>query len=245
MRLSKSWTIALKDFKTFGQKRTLIYSILVLPILLSILLSLVTNLIVNRAVDPKASLAPILPAFTFFYVILAGVIPTAISSYTIVGEKVEKTLEPLLATPVTDSEILLGKGISAFVPSVSAILGGSVLFMILADLVTHGTFGYYYFPNWRAATVLLLMVPLASVMSVEWNVIVSSRMTDVRVAQQVGALVVIPFAGIYVLGEVDIIQLGVISTLLVISGIMLLVDVIALFSARTIFQREEILTKWK
>src|SRR5438132_13137977 len=134
--------------------------------------------------SPAAQLPVLLPAFAFFYLILAGFIPTSIASYSIVGEKVEKCLEPLLATPTTDGEILLGKGISAFLPPIVVILGGSAVFMVLMDLVTRGTLGYAFFPNWNAGIALFLMVPLAAIMSVEWNVIISSRVSDVRVAMQ-------------------------------------------------------------
>src|SRR5512137_2763049 len=143
MRLSKSWVIARKDFKTFRRKRNVLYTLLIAPIMITVLLSVVLTI----KHIPAAALDYLLPAFAFFYVILAGVVPTAIASYTIVGEKVEKTLEPLLASPVTDGEILLGKGISAFLPSILAIWGGSVLFIVLADVATFSTFGYYYFPN--------------------------------------------------------------------------------------------------
>jgi hypothetical protein len=59
-------------------------------------------------------------------------LPVAIASYSLVGEKIERSLEPLLATPATDGEILLGKGIAAFVPPVAAIWAGAVVFMALA-----------------------------------------------------------------------------------------------------------------
>jgi len=241
VRLAKSWVISRKDFKAFRRKKNVLYTLLIFPIAISILLSAV--LTVKQI--PAAQLSSLLPAFAFFYVILAGVVPTAIASYTIVGEKVEKTLEPLLAAPVTDGEILLGKGISAFLPSILAIFGGSILFMVLADLATQNTFGYYYFPNVNTALTIFLMVPLATLMSVEWNVVVSGRVTDVRIAQQLGGLIVLPFALIYVLGEINVIPLNVTNNLLIISGILALIDV-ALFSlARETFQREEILTKWK
>jgi hypothetical protein len=113
------------------------------------------------------------------------------------------------------------------------------------DLVTHDTLGYYFFPNWNAAVVLFLMVPLAIIMSVEWNVIVSSRVSDVRVAQQIGILLMLPFAGIYVAGELDLIPLSSINNLLIITGILLVVDLLLLYVARATFRREEILTKWK
>jgi len=111
--------------------------------------------------------------------------------------------------------------------------------------VTYGTLGYYYFPNWNAAIVLFLMVPLAAILSVEWNVIISARVSDVRVAQQIGILLVLPFGGIYVAGELDLIPLGSTSNLLIIAGILLVVDLLLLYVAKATFRREEILTKWK
>jgi ABC-2 type transport system permease protein len=248
MRLSKSWIIALKDFKIFRRKRYVIYSLVALPLIVSFLLpiTIVYEGYQNGGSGISATeLVILLPAFTFFYLILAGMIPTTIASYTLVGEKLEKSLEPLLATPTTDGEILLGKGIAAFLPPIGAILGGATILMVLMDLVTHGTLGYYFFPNWNAAVVLFLLVPLAAVMSVEWNVIISARVSDVRVAQQIGILLILPFGGIYVGGELGIVPLGSTSDLLIISGILLAVDLLLLYVARATFRREEILTKWK
>jgi len=247
MRLSKSWIIASKDFAIFLKKRNILYSILIVPLLVSVLFPTVVVFAGRNGGRgiPAAQLPVLLPAFAFFYLILAGFIPTSIASYSIVGEKVEKSLEPLLATPTTDGEVLLGKGISAFLPPIAAIWGGSAVFMVLIDLVTRGTLGYNFFPNWNAGIVLFLMVPLAAIMSVEWNVIISSRVSDVRVAMQLGALVVLPFGGIYVSGELNLISLGDASNLLIIAGILLVVDVLLLYVARATFRREEILTKWK
>ena len=55
----------------------------------------------------------------------------------------------------------------------------------------------------------------------------------------------LPFAGIYVAGELDLIPLGDTTNLLIISGILLVVDPLLLYVARATFRREEILTKWK
>src|SRR5437773_2575171 len=144
-----------------------------------------------------------------------------------------------------DAVGIVREGISAFLPPIAAIWGGSAVFMVLIDLVTRGTLGYNFFPNWNAGIVLFLMVPLAAIMSVEWNVILSSRVSDVRVAMQLGALVVLPFGGIYVAGELNLVPLGNASNLLIIAGILLVVDVLLLYVARATFRREEILTKWK
>ena len=242
MRLSKSWIIASKDFKVYSKKKNLIYVLFVIPLLIAFLIPGVIGYVAHKN---NAELTVFLPAFSFFYLILAGSLPSTIASYTLVGEKVEKSLEPLLATPTTDSEILLGKGIAAFIPPFVAILAGSAVFMAFMDLVTRSKLGYYFFPNWNSDIVLFLMVPLAVIMSVEWNIAVSARVSDVRAAQQLGYLIVLPLMGIYVSGELGIINLGHTSNLLIVAGILLVVDIILLYVARATFQREEILTSWK
>jgi len=247
MRFSQAWIVASKDFAMFTKKRNILYTIIIFPLMITGLLSGVTWYIQHKgsgSVSP-AELTTLLPAFTFFYFILAAVIPTTIASYSIVGEKVEKSMEPLLATPTTDGEILLGKGVAAFVPAILAVLGTSALFMGLCDAFTVGKLGYYYFPNESSAVVLFLMVPLGVVVSVEWNVLVSSRVSDVRIAQQLGSLMVLPFAGIYVGGEIGLVPLGDTNDLLMIAAVLAFILLVMLYAVQAIFQRDAILTRWK
>ena len=243
MRLSKSWIIAAKDLKTLRKKKGIIYMVAFVPLLIAVLIPTVIGYIGEK--KTPAELVVLLPAFLFFYVILGSYLSTPIASYTIAGEKLEKSLEPLLATPTTDSEILFGKGIAAFLPPLVAVLGGSALFMLFMDLTTKGRLGYYYFPDWNSAIVILLLLPLALLMSVQMNVIVSSKVTDIRSGQQLGALTIIPFVGVYAAGELDLINLGDATNLLIIAGALVLVDVLLFFVSRATFRREEILTKWK
>jgi ABC-2 type transport system permease protein len=248
MRLSKSWIIASKDFKTFRKKRQIIYSLVAVPLIVAVLIPAVVGYAGQKNGAngiPATELVILLPAFLFFYVILAAYLPTPIASYTMIGEKVEKSLEPLLATPTTDEEILFGKGIAAFIPPLAAVWGGATVFMIVMDLMTQSTLGYYYFPNWDAAALLLTLVPLAALLSVQVNVIVSSRISDVRTGQQIGVLTILPFAGLYVAGELKLIDLGSTTNFLIIIGTLLAVDVLLFFISRATFRREEILTKWK
>ena len=82
-------------------------------------------------------------------------------------------------------------------------------------------------------------------MSVEWNVLVSSRVSDVRIAQQVGVLIILPLAGIYLAGEINLISLGDTGNLLIVAAALGIIDLILLYVVRATFMREEILTKWK
>jgi ABC-2 type transport system permease protein len=245
MRLRKSWIITSKDFKTFRRKRNVIYSTIIFPLVAAILLPLVIEFAGrNTGGIPAAALPDLLDAFAFFFVIGAATLPTAIASYSIVGEKVEKSLEPLLATPTTDGEILLGKIVAAFLPSVLAIYAGASIFMALIDRITYGQLGYLYFPNPRMEVILLLIVPLASMLCVELNVILSARVSDVRAVQQLGGLAVLPFAGIYVAGEIGLVSLTT-DNLLLVAAVLTAIDLVLFYLSTVTFRREEILTKWK
>jgi len=245
MRLSKAWIIAARDFKIFRRVKNVWYSIIIFPVVISVLFPAILEYLAIRGSHGLAAssvLPNLLTSFSFFLVIGAAYVPLGIASYSIVGEKVEKSLEPLLATPLTDAEILLGKAISAIIPTLVAMYAAAAVFMVGIDEVTFSTLGYYYFPNWNIATLLLVLMPVAIVMSVLFSVIVSSRVNDVRSANSFGIFILFPLLGIYLLSETSIITLDV-NGLLIISGVLLAVAVALFFVSTKTFRREEILTK--
>jgi ABC-type Na+ efflux pump permease subunit len=245
MRLSKAWIIAEKDFAIFRKKKSVIYSVVLFPLFVSISLPLIVQFIGSQSGGiPAEALTTVLNAFSFFYITGAVTLPTAIASYSLVGEKVQKSIEPLLATPTTEAEILLGKSIAAFLPPIAAIYIGAVLFMALIDSLTYSTLGYFYFPNWNMGVIILLLAPLGSILSIEFDILISSRVNDVRAAQQLGGIVALPFLGIYILAEASILSLETIN-LLIISASLVAIDVILFYISKAVFRREKILTKWK
>jgi ABC-2 type transport system permease protein len=245
MRLSKAWIIAEKDFAIFRKKKSVIYSVVLFPLFVSISLPLIVQFIGSQSGGiPAEALTTVLNAFSFFYITGAVTLPTAIASYSLVGEKVQKSIEPLLATPTTEAEILLGKSIAAFLPPIAAIYIGAVLFMALIDSLTYSTLGYFYFPNWNMGVIILLLAPLGSILSIEFDILISSRVNDVRAAQQLGGIVALPFLGIYILAEASILSLETIN-LLIISASLVAIDVILFYISKAVFCREKILTKWK
>ncbi len=245
MNLRNVWTVAWKDLKIFTKRKSVIYSTVLFPLFVGVGLPLVLHYAGKQGGGiPAAQLPGLLNSFAFFFVVGAATLPTGIASYSLVGEKVQKSMEPLLATPVSDGEILLGKIVSALLPPLGAIYCGSVVFMALMDDFFYRTLGYYYFPNWSIALILLVVVPLASLLCVELDVILSSKMNDVRAVQQAGTVIVIPFAGIYVASEIGVFALNT-ANLLIISGVMFLAELVLFYLTRATFDREEILTNWK
>ncbi len=59
----------------------------------------------------------IISQFLVLFLIIPIIIPVTIASYSIVGEKTTRTLEPLLATPITTAELLWGKTLAAIIPA--------------------------------------------------------------------------------------------------------------------------------
>lgn len=245
MRLSKAWIIAEKDFAIFRKKKSVIYSVVLFPLFVSISLPLIVQFIGSKSGGvPAEALPTVLNAYSLFFITGAVTLPTAIASYSLVGEKVQKSIEPLLATPTTEREILLGKSIAAFLPPIAAISMGAVIFMALIDSITYSTSGYFYFPNWNMGVIMFLLAPLGSILSIEFNILISSRVSDVRAAQQLGGIVALPFVGLYVLAEASILSLES-SNLLIISASLVAIDVILFYISEAVFRREKILTKWK
>jgi ABC-2 type transport system permease protein len=244
MNLETSLTIAAKELKVIRRKKSIIYSIIFLPLFLSIGFSLVIQSQIASSTGIPSTYALGFNSLTYFFVVLSAILPASIAAYSIVGEKVEKSLEPLLATPTTDEEILFGKSVAAFIPPMLAIWAGASIFMALSDYLSHNLLSFYYFPNWTAGVMLLLLAPLAAIMSIELAVIVSSRVSDVRGANQIGSLMFIPFMGVFLAGVEGIFPFNAIN-LLIISGIVLIADVALFFLSASTFNREEILTKWK
>ncbi len=239
------WKIALKEMKVIRRKKSIMGYIVALPILLSIVFSLIVkNQIVSSSNGISSQYQLGLEALTYIFVVMAAVLPSSIAAYSIVGEKVEKSLEPLLATPTSDIEILLGKGVASFLPPMISIWVGATIFMFATDSLTYNLLSFYYFPNWSAGIMLFLLAPLASIFGIEVSVILSSRVTDIRGANQLAGLMWIPFMGIFIAGVDGIIDFGV-GSLLVISVIVLIIDLGLFFLSKATFNREEILTKWK
>jgi ABC-type Na+ efflux pump permease subunit len=234
----------------FKKNRYILYSLIALPLLMGIVIPgiLIFSLQAESSGINNAQLLQsaemLINLFTAYFVVIAAVLPTIIASYSFVGEKMEKSLEPLLATPTTDSELLFGKSLAAFIPCVGATYVGTAIFVVIIDVWSSMTLGVLLLPNLYWAVVMGLMTPLACVLSVEANVIISSRVNDIRAAQQIGGLIILPLLMVMILAStiqfIPLVTLG-----LIVSGALAAADLALFYLAKATFQREEILTKWK
>lgn len=165
--------------------------------------------------------AYLLNEFMLLFMMMPLIIPITIAAYSVVGEKATRSLEPLLAT-------LLCFGI----------------FVALMPLVgvTPRLFAYITGPTWLLA--VLVAGPLMAVAAVNFALIVSSRVNDPRVAEQLSTIIIVPLLAVLFGSLAGIIVLNVTNMLIGIV-IMLVADVALVYLGARLFQREVILTRWK
>lgn len=186
----------------------------------------------------------VLNQFLLMFMMMPLLIPTAIAAYSIVGEKTTRSLEPLLATPITTEELLTGKALAAAIPAILASWASFFLFVLLMPLVkaSPDLIAQVLSPTWLIA--VLLIGPLMAVAAVNLAVIVSSRVNDPRVAEQIAGVLIVPLLAVMFaqIGGLLVINR---ELMLISVAVMLVVDALLIYAGARLFQRETILTRWK
>ena len=182
--------------------------------------------------------------FLVLFLMMPLMVPVTIAAYSIVGEKVTRSLEPLLATPISTTKLLLAKGLAAALPGIVTAWVSYALFLIGARIfaVSDRVFDIFVNPMWLVA--MLVLAPLLTIMAVNVGIIVSSRTSDPRAAEQLGSLIIVPLMILFIGPMAGFIQLN--STTFWISALIVLIaDVVLVYLGVKLFQRETILTRWK
>jgi ABC-2 type transport system permease protein len=171
-------------------------------------------------------------------------IPASISSYSIVGEKVNRSLEPLLATPITTSELLIGKSLAAIIPALAATWIGFTIFILGTWIIIANPEIIRNFLAGRWLIAIFVIGPLMALSAVSFSIIISSRVNDPRVAEQVSMIIILPVLAAFFGQMAGIITLNI--TFMLASALVLaLVDAVLVFLTIRLFQRETIITRWK
>jgi ABC-2 type transport system permease protein len=182
--------------------------------------------------------------FILLFMMVPVIVPMTIASYSIVGEKTTRTLEPLLATPVSTLEILVGKGLAGVIPAVLTTWGGYLIYAVGAHLMVDNpaVVSKLFDPLWMIA--IFLVGPLLSIMGVSISVMISSRVNDPRVAEQISGIFVLPVVGLFI-GQMSGLLLINERFVLWMAVVLAALDAILFYFAIQVFQRETILSRWK
>ena len=141
---------------------------------------------------PASAVQKVVGVTFLLMLIVPAVLPSTIAAYSVIGERDQGTLEPLLTTPVRRSELLLGKALAAMIPSVlvSYVIFGVVL--LCAHLFAANQTVVATLSNGPEILAEVLFAPLLSGWSIAVGTGISARASDVRIAQQLGTLASLP-----------------------------------------------------
>lgn len=203
MNLSKSIIVAKADFKAAMTVRFVKYGLLGLgamgPIM-AILTVLATVLLVPPGPDYELLILFIGPTVASL-LMMFGMIPASmISANALVGEREQRTLEPLLATPLTDRELLVGKMLSSLIPSAILLYGGTVASIIVENAVFL-ILGrpLLLIPDFAGMFLVFVGGPLMIIGIVSFMILISGRVSRVYEAYQTtGVVVLIAFIPMFV-----------------------------------------------
>jgi ABC-2 type transport system permease protein len=263
--MDKLWIIARKEWAEVFKNRFVLFTVAFLPLILTAL-PLIILATMGGSPDIEGLAASDMPPrfaelcagmtgaecgqyflvsqFMLLFMLMPLAIPVTIASYSIVGEKTTRTLEPVLATPISTRALLGGKALAAVLPAILASWLGFGIFVVGVVVIagSGGLLAGILNGLWLLA--IFVVGPLLALAAVSVAVMVSSRANDPRVAEQLSMLVILPLLGLF-FGQVTGLILVNQQLILWMAGGMLVLDAGLLVLATQIFQREAILTRWK
>jgi ABC-type Na+ efflux pump permease subunit len=183
----------------------------------------------------------------YFFAPLFLIIPlmasSVISSDSFAGEKERKTIEALLATPISDSELFTGKVLVSFVPAMIVTVASFAIYSTAVDITTLSLFnGTLLLPNADWLIIILGLAPTLALTSIGLTVIISAKVKGFREAQQISVVLLIPVLALVFAQASGAVLFGpIIVTLLI--GIFALLNLLVFYTGVKVFKREEILSK--
>lgn len=261
MRIGYVWAVFTKEWRDLLSNRLLLGAVAFPALVFAAIPTGVVAFIQFNDLDPKqlgqieqyianfpnipaklAAQAFIVTNFMAYFLLIPAMVPMAIATQSVIGEKVGRSLEPQLATPLEVSELLAGKTIAAALPAIVAtwlvFAGYGLVNGAIADpRLTRFVFS----ETWLVA--MGTLVPLICLLSVLLGIVVSSRVNDPRTAQQIGGFVVIPIIAVavaqFVGGQATFTMQQVVVGDLLVAGLI----GVTLLIGSWAFDRESILTR--
>ena len=273
MRRDKVLLVFRKDWREVRRNWQVLLPIVIIPAIFSVLLPIIMVLIpdlvgtgAGSSVEELASMLKNLPShaqkklegmpgqqvmaytillyfFAPFFLIIPLMASSVIASDSFAGEKERKTIEALLATPLSDSELLLGKILVSFIPSMLVTVLSFLIYTTMVDVLTYTLFnGQIWLPNMMWLMLIFGLAPTIALASIGLTVIISARVKGFREAQQISAVLVVPILALVFGQAMGALIFGplVIAALI---GLLAILDLLVFKISVKQFRREEILAK--
>ena len=177
------------------------------------------------------------------FLLMPVFVPILISSQSVAGEKERRTLEPLLAAPLGPAELVAGKSLAAVVPAVAISWLAFGFFVVLVDAVAWPLVDGPVLPNGMWLFGVGVVAPLFAFLGNGIAVLVSARVGESRLAQQLSALVVLPLMGLVGAQLAGWIRAGT-SYYALLGAVVLVLDILLVVASVRLFDRERLVSRW-
>ncbi len=227
-----------KELAELRRNRLIVVTAVMLPVIFLIgptatILSIRASAL-STTLDKRADYALFMP------LMVSVLVPAVMSAYSVVGEREQGTLEPVLATPVTRAELLFGKAAAVFMPA--AVLGYLIfgIFVAITQLAAAAPVAaaVRHAPQLPAA---LVFIPLLAAWAIWAGLAISTRVSDTRVAQQLAVLGSLPPVLLAALMSFQVINPSF-TLVAALGGALLAVDCGACLVVARLFDRERLIT---
>lgn len=223
-----------KEFREYRHHRAILLTGFGLPLVFMLLPFL--NLV---GFDPESSAEKVNLAVgqtMFVFFLTPAVVPAALAAYSVIGEKEQGTLEAILTLPLSDRDFLHAKIVAVAAPAVVVSMFIYLGFTGLgAVLVKEPLRSEVLDPVW-AAGVLGLCIPMA-LFSTLTGLSISARAKDLRVAEQLAGMVILPALAPVALVTFRVVPVNA-ATWLAFFAIVVVIDLLLLALAYKTFERE-------
>lgn len=235
---ARIWAVVRKEVTEFRRNRLIVTTSAVLPVVFLIsptvsILDIKTqalSTVLDKRVDTSLFLPLLVPVF----------VPAIMSAYSVVGEREQGTLEPVLTTPIGRAELVIGKAAAVFMPAVA--LGYLIfgVFLAITQLAANPAVAAAV-RNAPQLPAALVFIPLLAAWGVWVGLAISTRVSDTRVAQQLSVLGSLPPLALSALMSFQLLtpNFGLAAAL---AGGLLAVDSAACLVVARLFDRERLVT---
>jgi ABC-2 type transport system permease protein len=181
--------------------------------------------------------------FSLLLLLVPVVGALSLATHAVIGERQSKALEPLLSTPISTVELLAAKTLTPFAFALTLTWMAVAIYLLGAAVFAEpGVFTSV--AGVRLLVMFVILGPLVELAALLVSVIVSSRATDPRSAQQISALLILPITGVFVAQLMGVVTVGTGGMLVAALG-CLVVNGALLWVGVRVFQRASILMRWR
>jgi ABC-type Na+ efflux pump permease subunit len=174
-----------------------------------------------------------------YMLIIPAIVPSVLAAYSVVGEREQGTLEPVLTTPVHREEFLIGKALAALIPALVVSYTVFGIFLAVVAIFAHPAIVSVVFDR-SHLLVQLLFTPLLAGWSIWTGIAVSTRVNDVRAAQQLSVVASLPPLVVAAVLSLNVIT-PTLGLALGLAAGLLLIDGLAWRAVATLFSRERLI----